>query len=178
MENISEMRRSIPQEFDQSLLSVLVCPRDHAPLALKHSTLLCGRGHSYALVEGIPILLLSESEQTHIEGTRSLAVAEQGSSAKLPPFEVRAHQIDPFVQNAIGATNGSLYAHLVGKMTDYPIPRLRLPLGEGKRFLEIGCSWGRWCIAAARQGYRPLGVDPSLKGIRAARRVAAQLGIK
>jgi len=122
--------------------------------------------------------LLAESEQTHIEGTRSLAVAEQGSSAKLPQFEIGAHQIDPFVQNAIGATNGSLYAHLVGKMTDYPIPRLRLPPGTGKRFLEIGCSWGRWCIAAARQGYRPLGVDPSLKGIRAAQRVAAQLGIK
>jgi SAM-dependent methyltransferase len=62
-------------------------------------------------------------------------------------------------------------------MTKYPIPKLRLPPGEGKLFLEIGCSWGRWCIAAARNGYRPIGIDPSLKGIRAARRVAMQLGI-
>ncbi len=94
----------------------------------------------------------------------------------MPQFNV-PREIDPFVQRAIGATNGSLYQHLAGNMKEYPIPHLRLPAGDGKLFLEIGCSWGRWCIAAARQGYRPVGVDPSLKGIRAARRVAAQLGI-
>jgi ubiquinone/menaquinone biosynthesis C-methylase UbiE len=44
-------------------------------------------------------------------------------------------------------------------------------------FLDVGCSWGRWCVAAARADYRPIGVDPSLGGIRAARHVAAQLGI-
>jgi SAM-dependent methyltransferase len=71
-----------------------------------------------------------------------------------------------------------LYIRLIGKLTDYPIPYLRLPPGEGKRFLEIGCNWGRWCIAAARMGYRPVGIDPSLKGIRAARQVALHLGIQ
>jgi SAM-dependent methyltransferase len=82
------------------------------------------------------------------------------------------------VQNIIAATNGLLYIRLVGKLTDYPIPYLRLPPGDGKRFLEIGCNWGRWCVAAARMGYCPVGIDPSLKGIRAARHVAQQLGIE
>jgi ubiquinone/menaquinone biosynthesis C-methylase UbiE len=31
---------------------------------------------------------------------------------------------------------------------------------------------------AAKHGYEPVGIDPSLKGIRAARRVAMQLGIR
>jgi ubiquinone/menaquinone biosynthesis C-methylase UbiE/uncharacterized protein YbaR (Trm112 family) len=165
-------------EMDATLLPLLVCPRHRLPLRLQDDNLVCKRGDRYAVVEGIPILLLSEATQTHVEGTRSLEVAKQGSAAVLPQFDVQPGTIDPFVQRAIGATNGSLYQHLVGNMTEYPIPHLRLPAGEGKLFLEIGCSWGRWCIAAARQGYQPIGVDPSLKGIRAARRVAAQLGIK
>ena len=164
-------------EFDTRLLPILVCPRDHLPLKYENSSLRCERGHRYAIIEGVPILLVSEIPQTHIEGTRSLVVAEEGSASSLRHFDVVPGVIDPFVQNAIGATNGSLYAHLIGKMTEYPIPELRLPSGEGKPFLEIGCSWGRWCIAAARKGYRPIGIDPSLKGIRAARRVATQLGI-
>jgi SAM-dependent methyltransferase len=121
---------------------------------------------------------VSEAEQTHIEGTRALAVAESGDASSLAKFNVGADEIDPFVRNAIGATNGGFYQHLVGNLTEYPIPRLRLPAGDQRLFLEIGCNWGRWCIAAARLGYRVVGIDPSLKSIRAAIRVARQLGIE
>jgi ubiquinone/menaquinone biosynthesis C-methylase UbiE/uncharacterized protein YbaR (Trm112 family) len=164
--------------FDSGILPVLVCPRCRLRLFAEKSRLTCEAGHHYAIIEGIPILLLSDVPHNHIEGTRSLAVAEQGDSADLPQFDVKPGTIDPFVQRAIGATNGALYQHLVGHMTEYPIPRLRLPPGNGNLFLEIGCNWGRWCIAAARLGYRPVGIDPSLKAIRAARRVAAQLGVE
>ena len=163
-----------PLDFPVSL----VCPRDKSPLRFDSSRALCAQGHEYAVLEGIPILLLSEIDQTHIEGTRSLAAAAAGDAAQLPQFHVQPGEVDPFVQNSISATNGSFYQHLVGKLTEYPIPNLRLPETNGKSFLEIGCSWGRWCIAAARKGYRPTGVDPSLKGIRAAKRVARQLGIE
>jgi SAM-dependent methyltransferase/uncharacterized protein YbaR (Trm112 family) len=165
------------EELDPSLLAFLVCPRDKLPLAQAAGHVGCPNGHHYAVVEGIPILLLSESKQTHIEGDRSLAVAEQGEAAQLPQFNTGPGEVDPFVRNSIGATNGAFYQHLVGKLADYPIPELRLPEGNGKVFVEIGCSWGRWCIAAARKGYRPIGIDPSLKGVRAARRVARQLGV-
>lgn len=165
------------QLLDEDLLRLLVCPRDKQDLRSELDWLCCPSGHRYRVVEGIPILLVSEADQTHIEGTRALAVAEEGDAAKLPQFHIKPGEIDPFVKAAIGATNGSLYKHLVGNLTEYPIPALHLPAGNGRRFLEIGCSWGRWCLAAARSGYRPVGIDPSLKGIRAARRVAQQLGI-
>ncbi len=42
----------------------------------------------------------------------------------------------------------------------------------------FGCGWGRWCLAAARLGYRPVGVDPNLDLVRAAGRVAAQFGVE
>ena len=156
---------------------MLVCPRDKLGLRNLGDHLVCESGHRYAIIEGIPILLVSDVEQTHIEGTRALEVAESGDLSTVPKFKVAADEIDPFVRNSIGATNGGLYQHLVGTLSEYPIPHLRLPPGEGRAFLEIGCSWGRWCIAAARAGYRPVGIDPSLKGILAAKRVARQLGI-
>jgi SAM-dependent methyltransferase/uncharacterized protein YbaR (Trm112 family) len=159
------------------LSELLVCPRDKQDLRHEGASLVCKSGHRYAVIEDIPILLISDAEQTHIEGTRALAVAQSGDASSLPKFDVRANEIDPFVRNAIGATNGGLYQHLVGTLTEYPIPYARLPQGENRQFLEVGCNWGRWCIAAARLGYRPMGIDPSLKSIRAAKRVARQLGI-
>jgi 2-polyprenyl-3-methyl-5-hydroxy-6-metoxy-1,4-benzoquinol methylase/uncharacterized protein YbaR (Trm112 family) len=167
----------INSTLDSGLLQLLVCPRDHQVLQEEDQHLLCPSGHRYPIVEGIPILLLSETRQTHVEGTRSLQVGAAGGSASTPLQSPPPGVIDPFVQNVIAATNGLLYIQLVGNLTDYPIPYLRLPRGNGKRFLEIGCNWGRWCVAAARMGYRPVGIDPSLKGIRAARHVAQQLGV-
>ena len=161
-----------------SLMNILVCPRDKLCLHEEGDDLVCERGHRYAVIEGIPILLVSEAEQTHIEGTRALLLAESRDVASLPQFQVGEGEVDPFVRAAIGATNGNLYGHLVGNLKEYPIPRLRLPDGNGKLFLEVGCNWGRWCLAAAKAGYRPIGIDPSLKGIRAARRVARQLGVE
>jgi ubiquinone/menaquinone biosynthesis C-methylase UbiE/uncharacterized protein YbaR (Trm112 family) len=159
------------------LLETIVCPRDKQRLQLHSGRLRCTNDHSYGILDGIPILLVGEADQTHIEGQRSLHVGETGDSSLLPSFDVAPGAIDPFVQQSVGATNGTLYRGLIGKLKQYPIPRLRLPHGGGSEFLEIGCSWGRWCIAAARCGYRPIGIDPSLKGVRAAQRIARQLGI-
>jgi len=82
------------------------------------------------------------------------------------------------VQDVIAATCGNLYRHLIGNVTTYPIPEIRLPAGEGRLFLDVGCNWGRWCVSAARRGYKVVGVDPSLDAIHAARRVAKRLGVE
>jgi SAM-dependent methyltransferase/uncharacterized protein YbaR (Trm112 family) len=168
----------VTDHLSSDLLEMIVCPRDQQSLRLDADFLMCPQAHRYRVVEGIPILLVSEAQQTHIEGSRALEIADQGDLSKLPHFDIGPGEIDPFVRNTIGATNGILYQHLVGNLTEYPIPDLRLPPGNGAAFLEIGCNWGRWCIAAVRSGYRPVGIDPSLKAIRAARRVARQLGVE
>jgi SAM-dependent methyltransferase/uncharacterized protein YbaR (Trm112 family) len=170
--------RASAEDVGPRLWDLLVCPRDKEALQREGTSLICRQGHRYAVIDDVPVLLVSEAEQTHIEGTRALAVAELADASSLPKFEVKPGEIDPFVRNAIGATNGGLYQHLVGNLKEYPIPRLRLPPGDGRLLLEVGCNWGRWCIAAARAGFRPIGIDPSLKAIRAANRVARQLGIK
>ncbi len=85
--------------------------------------------------------------------------------------------IAPWVQKIIAATSGFLYLPLVGKLTEYPIPELRMPDGSGKRLLDIGCNWGRWTASALRKGYAAVGIDPSLTAILAARNVFRQLGL-
>jgi SAM-dependent methyltransferase/uncharacterized protein YbaR (Trm112 family) len=158
---------------DPRLLEYIVCPRDRSTLRESGRELLCEQGHSYGIVDGVPVLLVEEVPFTHCDAQRALA-ATRNEGPKLMPAPV-GNEIDPFVNKWIAATNGALYSHLAGKLREYPIPNLRLPPGDGRLFLDVGCSWGRWCIAAARAGYRPIGVDPSLGGIRAARHVAAQL---
>ena len=141
----------------------LVCPRDRTPLRDG----VCQQGHEYLVVDGIPVLLVEEESPTH---------AACGRVEQLPPPP--AEGLDPFVREVIGATCGRLYEHLIADLPEYPIPELRLPPGGRRTFLEVGCNWGRWCVAAARRGYVPTGIDPSLKGIQAARRVAEQLGVE
>jgi SAM-dependent methyltransferase/uncharacterized protein YbaR (Trm112 family) len=168
----------LAEQLSPRLLEMVVCPRDKRELQVRYGRLVCSEGHSYGIFEGIPILLVGDSQQTHIEGERSLRVGETGDASEMPRIARGQHEIDPFVQQSIAATNGSLYQPLIGKLKEYPIPQLRMPNGDGMSFLEIGCSWGRWTITAARAGYRPVGIDPSLKGVRAAQRVAHQLGIE
>ncbi|MEO6327097.1 MAG: methyltransferase domain-containing protein [Thermoanaerobaculia bacterium] len=181
--------------MDQWLRDNLVCPRDHLGLDLHESVLVCGQGHRYPVVDGIPVMLLSEVEQTLWVASASLtrANAQDAGSApdeipyadtlgidpdereqlrRLPPGPV-----DPVVQMSIAKTCGRLYAPVIGRLTSYPIPELRLPPGHGARLLDIGCNWGRWSIAAARLGYDVVGIDPSLGAVITARRVCAQLGL-
>ena len=86
--------------------------------------------------------------------------------------------IDKSWQGEIPYTSGNLYFSIQNKLTRYPIPECRLPQGNGERLLDIGCNWGRWSIAAAQKGYRPVGIDPSLDAVLAARRVSRQLGVE
>jgi ubiquinone/menaquinone biosynthesis C-methylase UbiE len=43
--------------------------------------------------------------------------------------------------------------------------------------LDIGCGWGRWMVAAGREGFRPVGVDVKLEPLQASRRVMRTHGI-
>ena len=164
--------------LDPWLENHLVCPRDQGRLVLEGpQALRCSGGHSYPVVDGIPVLLLSEATPTHGVFIESLSQARLATPDPTGVSPVAAGTIDPFVQKMIAATCGNMYIPLIDRLKTYPIPRLRLPRGEGKAFLDIGCSWGRWCVSAACLGYRTVGIDPSLDGVRAARRVARQLEV-
>ena len=66
---------------------------------------------------------------------------------------------------------------LLGKLVDYPIPDIPVPVSSGGVLVDIGCNWGRRSIAAARKRYRVIGIDPQLGAVMAGRRVARELGL-
>jgi SAM-dependent methyltransferase/uncharacterized protein YbaR (Trm112 family) len=152
----------------------LVCPRDFEPLTHDGDRLSCPSGHDYPVVEGVPVLLVENERPTHFSFRRSLSLAGEGNVPA--PVETSTGS-DSAVEEAIAATCGNLYKHMVGNTVEYPIPELRLPDGQGKHFLELGSNWGRWCVSAARRGYTVVGIDPSLEGVLAARRVAERLDV-
>lgn len=150
-------------ELDPWYLENLACPVDKTNLKLESDHLRCENGHHYSVLDGIPIMLPPGSPAREVRAIYR----------HLPP----AQGIDPYVQEVIGATNGIMYIGIIGKLEGYPIPEMRLPFGSGKRLLDLGCNWGRWCIAASRLGYEAVGLEPNPEAALAARRVAAQMGV-
>jgi ubiquinone/menaquinone biosynthesis C-methylase UbiE/uncharacterized protein YbaR (Trm112 family) len=168
-------------DLDPWLLQHLVCPRDHQPLIVQADDLVCGAGHQYPVVAGVPVMLVAEAPSTHAYIEKSLAAVREYRDHGVPlpwssgPVEMGA--IDAFVQGELPYTCGHLYFASQYRLTRYPIPHLDVPDGRGSRLLDVGCNWGRWTIAAARRGYHAVGIDPSLEAVIAARRVSRQLGV-
>lgn len=183
--------------MDQWLLKTLACPRDHKALHLDGNRLICPNSHQYPVVDGTPVMLLNDVDQTLWVANASLEKATEGNDLKPETPDLYAESlgispeardslhsevpdganIDPVVQHIIGATCGYLYAPIIKQLKSYPIPESRLPPGDGETLLDIGCNWGRWSVAAARKGYNVVGIDPSLGAVKAAQRVCTQLGV-
>jgi SAM-dependent methyltransferase len=178
-------------EIDGWYLRHLVCPRDHGGLKVDGGHLVCDRAHRYPVIDGVPIMLLGDEAATIDILPASLAASghPDPSGLYLSTLSLSDDErqgilelartpgaIDPVVAYLVAATNGLMYRHLVGRLREYPIPALPMPPGEGRVLLDVGCSWGRWTLAASVCGYDAVGIDPSLGAVLAARRVAAQLG--
>ena len=128
-------------------------------------------------------MLVDDAEITHDYINRSLEKIVQSQNEENGNYNpqnnlVSKDKIDEFVQGEVPYTSGTMYFSVQHKLTRYPIPECRLPPGNGEKLLDIGCNWGRWSIAAARKGYQPVGIDPSLDAVLAARRVSKQLGVE
>ncbi len=182
--------------IDQWYLENLVCPRERSGLTREGDFLRCQScRQSYPVVEGVPVMLLEDQAQTmeivenSIKRARQELIDSRAADLYLESLGISEEEkllavsligktkIDPVVNVIVSATSGRLYKSLIGKLEDYPIPKLRLEKGEGKKLLDIGCNWGRWSIAASKLGFQVVGIDPSLGAIMSARRVSHSLGL-
>ncbi len=186
------MSGSATPPIDRWYLASLVCPRDHQSLTQQGASLVCPYDHRYPLVDGVPVMLVAEASETIGVAGASLAAAAAGGGASglyvetlslddreregIVELQRSGSVIDPVVAYLVAATNGMMYRHLIGALERYPIPALSMPAGEGRRLLDVGCSWGRWTVSASERGYDAVGIDPSLGAVLAAKRVAAALG--
>jgi len=185
-------------KLDPWYVENIVCPVDRSSLRLDGDFLVSPKGRRYPIVEGMPVMLRADVKETIGVARTSLdlamAIAEGRTSDDAPLYlktlgitdEERAvagnlHRMgevyDPVVAVMVGATSGYAYKHLIGSSAPYPIPAFRFPTPQPGRLIDVGCNWGRWTIAAARDGHTAVGIDPQLGAVLAARRVAAQLGV-
>lgn len=173
--------------MDKWIENILVCPRDYNTLERDGYDLVCSDGHKYPIVDDVPIMLLEEVTPTHELHTRDtfekVSTSRKTTESEHTLKEIcnnpmsEKNRIHQYVNKVVAATCGQLYKPLIGKLTRYPIPSIRLPQGFGETFLDIGCNWGRWSIAAAKKGYCSLGIDPSLDAIKAAKEISSQLNV-
>jgi len=165
------------------LRDILVCPRHKLELKDDGNHLACPGNDRYLVVDGVPVFLFDDGGPTHayIERTiEQVARIEAGEDAdKVAVINVESTgDVDQFVKRELPYTCGNLYFSIQESVTRYPFPELRLPDGDDRILLDVGCNWGRWTIPAAQKGYRSIGIDPSLDAVLAARRIARQLGVE
>lgn len=175
------------------ILPSLRCPVNGDELARRGEMLISRSGREYPIVHGVPVLLSNTDDPTLWVVKASYEAARKNSEDpyqadtvavlphELPDLKARLlraseEKVDPVISFLMIATNGYLYGDLVGTLQEVPIPQIRMPQGEGL-LLDIGCSWGRWSVAAARKGYSVVGIDPSLGGVLAAQRLTRKLGL-
>jgi 2-polyprenyl-3-methyl-5-hydroxy-6-metoxy-1,4-benzoquinol methylase len=150
----------------EQLTGILACPVDRSNLEVREEKLICEQGHIFPVEEGVPIF--------------AEAVRREAVPRNMEPSLRDARQegsIDAFVNEWLVNTNGNLYARVRGKLERYPVPQWPLPAAPGQIVLDVGCSWGRWSVAAARAGFIPIGLDVHIDALAAAGRVSRQLGV-
>ncbi len=151
----------------EQLTAILACPLDRGNLREQGETLICEQGHVFPVEGGIPIFT---------DAVRREAVPKNMEASPRGPGQDGS--IDAFVNDWLVNTNGNLYRGARGRLKRYPIPQWPLAPGAGKIVVDVGCSWGRWSVAAARGGYFPVGLDVHIDALAAAQRVSRQLGVE
>jgi ubiquinone/menaquinone biosynthesis C-methylase UbiE len=155
------------QKTKAMLSDLLWCPLHGAELRWADGRPFCEAGHEIPVEGGVPIFTEKPRREAKPLNMTPLA-ARTGAGA-----------VDEFVDDWIVNTNGNLYWRARGRLPRYPIPQwqARAATGRGQTLVDVGCSWGRWTIAAARAGYAAWGVDVHLDALWAAKRVTREQGV-
>jgi len=180
--------------IDPLLLGLLKSPDDGSSLKISGDSLVSEKGGRFVVVDGIPILLPNKPDtmesivhsrngkqifQTDPYVVDSLGLTgEEKSRLRKAIAEATEEGLDPVASFMVGATCGNAYQNLRGKVQSYPIPFFPLKNGNQRILLDIGCNWGRWLVSSAREGFLPVGIDPQIGALLAAKRIAKKMGIK
>jgi SAM-dependent methyltransferase len=91
---------------------------------------------------------------------------------------INRHKWDESVPLHVASPSYDVPAFLRGRSTLLPVEIREMGPVRGKSLLHLQCHFGLDTLSWARRGARVTGVDFSLPAVRAARRLARQVGIK
>lgn len=181
---------------EPDLLERICCPSSHSELTQRGNYLVSESGHKYPVVRGVPVLLSPRPGYSIGITALSLDTAESHARGKYSGQFIETIAVTPkeraelesefsghpgilpwraVAAKLAAATNGRAFKGW--QRTAPPIPKIPIPQGDGGTLLDVGCSWGRWTIAAALHGYRSIGIDPSLGAVLAAKDRAREMGV-
>ena len=164
----------MPPPVNDTWIDILACPDDHSKLHLESDSLVCANCHRFSVEQGVPVFAASPRREPF---PSNMAPCPQTNHKANHKEDSGDNRVDPFVNDWIVNTNGNLYWRARGKLPRYPIPNWPFGSGGGKVLVDIGCGWGRWCISAARAGFKPIGLDVHIDALAAAGRVSRQLAV-
>lgn len=149
------------------LSDFLCCPQHREDVRWADGRLTCQAGHEIPVEEGIPIFTVAPRREPR---PLNMPILPRRTATKI---------VDEFVDDWIVNTNGNLYWRARGRLSRYPIPGWPAQEARDARqtLVDVGCSWGRWTIAAARAGFAVWGVDMHLDALWAASRVTRDVGV-
>lgn len=148
-------------------VDLLWCAVHDAALTRADGHLICQAGHGIPIEDGVPVFADRPRREPKPLNMPPLAALNAPGA------------VDAFVDDWVVNTNGNLYWDVRGRLPRHPIPRwpAREATRRGEALVDIGCSWGRWSIAAARAGFAVWGLDIHLDALWAAQRVTRELGV-
>ena len=130
--------------IDDWYLQTLRCPKDSTPLHWRaESNLHCDNGHTFPIVDGVPVMLVEEAEPTLHVLKGSIKASKRGAASDDPLFlstvgvdeeqrksilsniETGKDLVDPVVNYLVGHTNGIMYKHLIGRLRNLSDSRYR-----------------------------------------------------
>lgn len=131
--------------FDAELLSILRCPRTHAPLRLEDGSLVSSAGgHVYRLDRGVPDLMASPDRlRVDLPWYEPWTDLDAMTFERPPP-------------HAASDLPYHLDAHLASVAGDE---------GQGRRILEIGCGERRCEAYFLKRGFKYVGTDADHRGV-------------
>lgn len=171
------MQANVHGLTNSDLLQALCCPQDYCALQDDGGFLVCEQGHRYGSEQGVPVFTENPRREPKPLNMEPCPQFDRSAAHFRSKNGAAEESVDPFVNDWIVNTNGNLYWRARGRLPRYPIPKWPFPAGNGRLLVDIGCSWGRWSIAAARAGFRPIGIDVHVDALAAADRVSRQLGV-
>lgn len=165
-----KIMNKLSNNYVKLIKDLCVCPSCKSELLVKKDNIKCKKcQRKFSIIQGIPILIDSKiSNSTH----------NKYKNFKIDKNALKKDKYanSNYINKYLAATNGFFYEKKKNKKI--AIPNIDLKTSNSRDLLlDIGCGWGRWCFAASKKNYLPVGIETNLNLLLTAKRYSEENNI-